>query len=468
MTARHQRLAGMAVAAFAAIVLALAVMAVLPATYPHLAAPAWVAGGVAVVAWLFLIVVHEVVRGHFADLRLLRAGLEAAAFGQLPPQAMVSRFQADDDGLGHLARLIGQWTIQRQQQTAMPDRRLAAVLRALHDGVVVVTETGLISLVNAPGKAALTAASGGARVAVGGSIFAVVERDSLVAAMQRAARAEGKPVEASLALLDGSVLAARVVDFGEHRGAVLTLDAPVSAGGGEVELGLDLHDTPPVVAPASDDTLLAELPVVVLDTETTGLDAGRDAIVSVGAVLCHGRRLYRASVLDRLVDPGRAIPARATAVHGIDQAMVAGQPTIGQVLPELREMVSGRVVIGHQIGFDLALLHHAARRAGQDWPPPPRLDILLLSAALAPDEIGHEIDDQAARVGINISGRHTALGDALVTAELWLRLIPQLERAGVRTLGEARAFSRRAKGPLGRQREMGWDEDSQLKLGGRS
>lgn len=367
MTARHQRLVGLAVAVFALLVLGLAAMAVLPTVYPELTVPTWLAGLVAVLGWLGLIVVHEAVRGHFADLRLLRAGLEAAAFGQLPPQAMLSRFAQDQSGLGVLAALIGQWTIERQQQSRIPDQRLAAVLRALHDCVVVVTESGLISLINAPAKALL----GGAHATVGGSIFASVERDSLLAAMQRAARSGGKPVEACLLLLDGSSHSVRVLDFGEHRGAVITLPAAEADGGGEVELGLDLHDMPPSAPPPGDDTLLAELPVVVLDTETTGLDAARDAVVSVGAVRCHGRRLYRATVLDLLVDPGRHIPARATAVHGIDDSMVAGKPDIASILPELMALFDGKVVVGHQIGFDLALLEQACRRAGRNWQAPP-------------------------------------------------------------------------------------------------
>ena len=459
MTPRQQNRVTLAVASLSAVVLGLACLALLPHFYPQAQVPAWVIGAVAVAAWLFLIIVHEAVRNHFADLRLLRAGLEAAAFGQLPPQALTQRFGEESVGLGQMARLIGQWSAERQQQANRPDQRLAAVLRALHDGVVVVTESGLISLINGPAKAML----GPHNAVVGRSIYASVERDSLLAAMQRAARSGGKPVEACLVMLDGSGHSVRVLDFGEHRGAVITIPSVELDGAGEVELGLDLHDLPPSVPPPGDDTLLSQLPVVVLDTETTGLDAARDAIVSVGAVRCHGPRIYRAAMLDLLVNPGRRIPARATAIHGIDESMVAGKPDLAASLPEIAAIMAGAVVVGHQIGFDLALLRHGTERLGLDWTPPPRLDILLLSAALAPDESGHEIDDQAARMGVNISGRHTALGDALVTAELWARLIPQLERAGVLTLGQARAFSRRAKGPLGRQKEMGWDEDSQMK-----
>lgn len=449
----------LAVALLSALVLVLAALALVPHFYPQAPVAPWLVGAVAVVAWLFLIIIHEAVRGHFADLRLLRAGLQAAAFGQLPPQALTRRFGDQNTGLGQLAQLIGQWSAERQQLAGRPDQRLTAVLRALHDGVVVVTESGLISLINGPAKALLGPHNAG----VGRSIFASVERDSLLAAMQRATRSGGKPVEACLVMLDGSGHSVRVLDFGEHRGAVITIPSVELDAVGEVELGLDLHDRPPSVPPATDDTLLAHLPVVVLDTETTGLDAARDAIISIGAVRCHGQRIYRAAMLDVLVNPGRRIPARATAIHGIDDAMVAGKPELAACLPELAAIMDGAVVVGHQIGFDLALLRHGFARLGLAWTPPPRLDILLLSAALAADESGHEIDDQAARMGVNISGRHTALGDALVTAELWVRLIPQLERAGVLTLGQARVFSRQAKGPLGRQKEMGWDEDSQMK-----
>ncbi|CAA7612846.1 3'-5' exonuclease [Magnetospirillum sp. SS-4] len=443
---------------FAGIALALALLALIPHFAEGVAPPAWLVGMVLVAAWLSLIALHEVVRGHLEKLRLLGSGLEAAALGQLFPQAIAERFDTDRGPLGEMARLIGGLAETRHRQSAKPDQRLAVVLRALHDGVVVMTESGLVSLINGPAKALL----GGDHATIGGSIYAAVDRDSLLAAVQRASRSEGKPVDADLALLDGSHHAVRVLDLGEHRGSVITFSATGPAAGSEVELALDLHDHPPPAPPPVDATLLSELPSLVLDTETTGLNAARDAIVSVGAVRCHGNRIYRSTVLDLLVDPGRRIPARATAVHGIDDAMVAGKPGIDRVLPEILAMMAGTVLVGHNIGFDLALLQNAARVTGHAWTPPPRLDILLLAAALSPDEAALEIDDQAGRMGINVSGRHTALGDSLVTAEIWVRLIPQLERRGIRTLGEARAFSRQAREQIKRHQEMGWDEDSQM------
>ena len=74
-----------------------------------------------------------------------------------------------------------------------------------------------------------------------------------------------------------------------------------------VPLGYDPAD------PVTEATLLMDLPVTVLDTETTGLDVTRDRIVSIGTVRLHGGRIYRSATFDRLVRPGIPIPPRSTA-----------------------------------------------------------------------------------------------------------------------------------------------------------
>jgi DNA polymerase-3 subunit epsilon len=66
------------------------------------------------------------------------------------------------------------------------------------------------------------------------------------------------------------------------------------------------------------------------------------------------------------------------------------------------------------------------------------LDTLLLSAVVHPNQESHRLEAIAERFGITVIGRHTALGDAIVTAEVWLKLIPLLAAMGVRTLAEAR------------------------------
>jgi DNA polymerase-3 subunit epsilon len=68
----------------------------------------------------------------------------------------------------------------------------------------------------------------------------------------------------------------------------------------------------------------------------------------------------------------------------------------------------------------------------------PVLDTLLLSAVVHPHQDSHRLEAIAERFNVTVLGRHTALGDALVTAEIWLRLIPLLKEQGIHTLRQAR------------------------------
>jgi len=195
---------------------------------------------------------------------------------------------------------------------------------------------------------------------------------------------------------------------------------------------------------------------VVLDTETTGLDVTKDRIVSIGAVRLHGAQVYRSAALDRLIRPGMPIPARSTAVHGITDAMVADAEDFPAVFVHLAPMMEGTVLVGHNLPFDVAMLRRECTLAGFSWPDLPVLDTLLLSAALDPKADGHSLDRLAERFAVDMRGRHTALGDSLVTAEIYERMLPRLAEAGVTTFGAAQAFAARAKRIAARQRAAGW------------
>lgn len=199
----------------------------------------------------------------------------------------------------------------------------------------------------------------------------------------------------------------------------------------------------PAPAPGTDlaDRPLTDLTFTVLDTETTGLDPATDRVVAVGAVRVVNGRLLHDEVLERLVDPRRPVPAASTAVHGITTAMVAGQPTLPEVLPDLLRFADGTVLAGHNVGFDLRFLQAAADAAGVRLDLPV-LDTLLIDAALHPDHESHTLEAIAERLGVDVVGRHTALGDALVTAEVLVRQFVLLRRSGVTTLGEAIRLSR--------------------------
>jgi DNA polymerase III epsilon subunit family exonuclease len=196
--------------------------------------------------------------------------------------------------------------------------------------------------------------------------------------------------------------------------------------------------------PAGDwtTTPLAELAYTVLDTETTGLHPTEgDEVVSVGAVRIVNGRILRGESFERLVDPRRSVPAVATAVHGLTRSMLAGQPTIDTVLPELARYAGDTVLVGHNVGFDLQFLRLKEERTGVRLDQPV-LDTLLLDAVVHPHADQRSLEAIAGRLGVPVTDRHSALGDALVTGEVFLRLLPVLDRRGIHTLGDALEASR--------------------------
>ena len=190
---------------------------------------------------------------------------------------------------------------------------------------------------------------------------------------------------------------------------------------------------------ALDDRPLAELTYTVFDTETTGLNpSGGDEIIQIGAARVVNGRLLRQESFEQLVDPGRDIPAAGIPIHGITPEMVAGQPRIEAVLPTFHQYVQDTVLVAHNAAFDMKFLQLLEARTGLGFHQPV-LDTLLLSAVVHPNQESHRLEAIAERFGVTVLGRHTALGDALVTAEILIKLIPLLKDMGIHTLGQARA-----------------------------
>ena len=199
----------------------------------------------------------------------------------------------------------------------------------------------------------------------------------------------------------------------------------------------------PAHARELDERKLTELAYTAFDTETTGLEpTAGDEIISIGAVRMLNGRLLVAETFDRLVDPRRPLGAASAKIHGITPAMLAGQPTIGQVLPAFHQFCEDTVLVGHNAAFDMRFLQLKEPATGIRFTQPV-LDTLLLSAVLHRDLGEHQLEAIAARFGVSVAGRHTALGDALVTGEIFLRMIPLLAERGIVTLRQARDASER-------------------------
>ncbi len=187
-----------------------------------------------------------------------------------------------------------------------------------------------------------------------------------------------------------------------------------------------------------DDRLLSELTYTIFDTETTGLNPSEgDEIIQIGATRIVNGKLLRQESFEQLIDPRRKLNPESIPIHGIQPEMLVGQPTIDKVLPAFHAFASDTVLIAHNAAFDMRFLQMKESHTGLVFDQPV-LDTLLLSEVLHPNQESHRLDAIADRLNLHIVGRHTALGDAIVTAEIFIKMIPLLAEKGVRTLRDAR------------------------------
>ncbi|CAM5404468.1 exonuclease domain-containing protein [Thauera mechernichensis] len=187
-----------------------------------------------------------------------------------------------------------------------------------------------------------------------------------------------------------------------------------------------------------EDRLLSEFTYTVFDTETTGLNPSQgDEIIQIGATRILNGKLLRSESFEQLIDPQRPLAAESAKIHGITSDMLRGQPTVNKVLPAFHAFAADTVLIAHNAAFDMRFLQLKEAQTGLKFDQPV-IDTLLLSAVIHPNQESHRLEAIAERMGLTIIGRHTALGDAIVTAEVFLKLVPLLAERGIRTLREAR------------------------------
>jgi DNA polymerase III epsilon subunit-like protein len=180
---------------------------------------------------------------------------------------------------------------------------------------------------------------------------------------------------------------------------------------------------------------------MAIDLETTGLDSRRDRIVSLAAL-----NFVRGDVvpaLVSLVNPGRPIPASATKIHGIHDTAVADAPDEQTIVARFDALCAAQVIVGHGVAFDVAVL---ARARGRSATPGPLATLCTqrLAASLHPTWTDLSLEAVCGALGVPLTGRHTAAGDALTAGYLFLALIPRLQTRGIRTLAETLWLQERA------------------------
>lgn len=198
---------------------------------------------------------------------------------------------------------------------------------------------------------------------------------------------------------------------------------------------------------------LADCTFSVVDVETTGSCAGRgDRITEIAVVLLQGSKAE--TVVDRLVNPGRPIPAAVTRITRITDAMVRNEATFPEVADEVLAALAGRIFVAHNAAFDWRFVAAEIRRAKDLRLDGPRLCTVKMARRLIPGLKHRGLDSVARYLGIEIQGRHRAGGDARATAAVLTRLLEAAQESGAMTLREltdtlSRPRTRKRKRRLG-------------------
>ncbi len=211
-------------------------------------------------------------------------------------------------------------------------------------------------------------------------------------------------------------------------------------------VGLPPSEPLPGLVPAAparvEPTRIEEATFVVADTETTGARPGEDRMIEIGAVKVRGGEVV--GRFQHLVNPGRHVPGRIAHLTGISTGMVFDQPPAAEVLPAFLEFLGDAVLVAHNLPFDRRVLDEELDLAGL---PPLRnegLCTLRLARRLFSALPSKGLSLLTEHFGIQVAGRHRALGDAEATAQLLQILVDRMRTEfAVTTVEELLAFQRR-------------------------
>ncbi len=267
------------------------------------------------------------------------------------------------------------------------------------------------------------------------SVFNYLDETSILRTLSDMEDLGASRLEIAVTARCGAVYFGHIRRFGTDRGYTLMLDPLAPSAARPLTYDFDL-----LIQPATaelNNTPLKELVYVVFDTETTGLDPAKDEVVQLGAVRVVNGNIVAGEVFETLVNPQIPIPSQSTKVHGIDQTMVADAPMFGQVCTKFYEFSKDAVFVAHNAAFDMAFLHKQTPKIGLPFDHTV-MDTVLLSAAIFGGSATHTLDAICDRLEIVIpeDQRHTAMGDAVATAQALVSMIHILDGRGVKTYGD--------------------------------
>jgi DNA polymerase-3 subunit epsilon len=181
--------------------------------------------------------------------------------------------------------------------------------------------------------------------------------------------------------------------------------------------------------------IIVDRPLIVTDTETTGLNSRSNRIIEIAATrLADGDEPVSFS---QLIDPGVPISHRITRLTGITNAMVYGCPVASEVIPSYSEFLGDGVLVAHNLSFDRGFINAERDRIGMEALPNQGLCTVRLARRLLPGLRSKSLANLARFFRIADHGRHRALRDVEITVEVLRRLMKIAgEEHGVTELDE--------------------------------
>lgn len=184
------------------------------------------------------------------------------------------------------------------------------------------------------------------------------------------------------------------------------------------------------------DQRLSDCRLIVLDLETTGLNAAKDEVIAIGAVAIHKNAIDMGDQFDLILRRPELDISETVLIHGIGpEALTRGHETEDALL-HLLEWMNGDPVLAYHSAFDQKFLEKALKQTLGYTQPHTWIDVAEMLPAFFPDAKtgGRGLDNWADFFGLEVSARHHAAADAMVTAELTLAVINKAQKNDSTTL----------------------------------
>jgi len=179
----------------------------------------------------------------------------------------------------------------------------------------------------------------------------------------------------------------------------------------------------------------------ILDTETTGLHVENgDQIISVASLRVSNLKINKDNILNELVNPQMKIPEASIKIHNITDDQVQSKPTIVEISDKILKFIKKSIIVGHNINFDINFLKQNSKSSGlaDRMKVIKAIDTIYLTASLFPDLKNYELTNLCNFFEIKTDDqtRHSALGDCIITARLFLYLLNIAKSKGVKNISD--------------------------------